>query len=44
MMRTNYNYLADCRGMNEEDIFEKIVELRGIGDPDSYFNPTEDEL
>ena len=44
MMRTNYNYLADCRGMNEEDIFEKIVELRGIDDPDSYFNPTENEL
>lgn len=46
MMRTkkNYNIYNDCRGMYEEDIFNTIMEQRGIEDVEHFLNPTEEDL
>ena len=44
MKRMNYNILADCRGMYEQDIFETVCEQRGITDVDHFLNPTEDDM
>lgn len=43
-MKKNYNILNDCRGMDEEEVLETILEQRCITDPDHFFNPTEDDL
>ena len=43
-MKTNYNIKADCRGMYEEDIFNTILEQRGIEDVEHFLNPTEEDL
>lgn len=43
-MKTNYNIKADCRGMYESDIFDIIMQQRGIEDVDHFLNPTEDDL
>ena len=39
-----YNILNDCRGMYESEVFETIMDQRGISDPDRFLNPTEDDL
>ena len=43
-MKTSYNIKADCRGMYEEDIFNTILEQRGINDVEHFLNPTEEDL
>lgn len=43
-MTKNYNILNDCRGMYEEEIFETILESRGIKNVDGFLYPTEDNL
>lgn len=40
----NYKVLNDCRGMYEDEIFDVILAQRGIIDPNSFLNPTEEEL
>lgn len=42
MTKTNYNILNDCRGMYEDEIFDTILEQRGIQNVDDFLNPTED--
>ena len=46
MMRTktNYEILADCRGMYEQEIIDIILENRGIKDVEHFLNPREDDL
>ena len=44
MTKTNYNILNDCRGMYEDEIFDTILEQRGIQNIDDFLNPTEDNL
>ena len=46
MMRTkkNYNILADCRGMYEQEIVDTILENRGIKDVEHFLNPREEDL
>lgn len=44
MVTKNYNILNDCRGMYEEEIFETILESRGIKNVDGFLYPTEDNL
>lgn len=46
MMRTkkNYNILADCRGMYEQEIIDTILENRGIKDVERFLNPREEDL
>lgn len=46
MMRTkkNYNILADCRGMYEQEIIDTILENRGIKDVEHFLNPREEDL
>lgn len=46
MMRTkkNYNILADCRGMYEQEIIETILENRGIQDVEHFLNPQKEDL
>lgn len=46
MMRTkkNYNILADCRGMYEQEIVNTILENRGIKDVEHFLNPREEDL
>ena len=46
MMRTkkNYEILADCRGMYEQEIVDTILENRGIKDVEHFLNPKEDDL
>ena len=39
-----YNIKSDCRGMSEADIFNRILEDRGIENIDHFLNPTEDDL
>ena len=41
-MMTNYNINNDCRGMYEEEIFNTILEERGINNIDKFLEPTED--
>ena len=45
-MRTkkNYNILADCRGMYEQEIVDTILENRGIKDVEHFLNPREEDL
>ena len=45
-MRTkkNYEILADCRGMYEQEIVDTILENRGIKDVEHFLNPKEDDL
>lgn len=43
-MMTNYNIKNDCRGMYEEEIFNTILEERGINNIDKFLEPTEDAL
>lgn len=43
-MKTNYNIKADCRGMHETDIFDTIMQKRGIEDVEHFLNPTEKDL
>lgn len=40
----NYKVLNDCRQMYEEEVFDVILEQRGITNPEHFFNPTEDDL
>jgi len=46
MIRTkkNYEILADCRGMYEQEIIDIILENRGIKDVEHFLNPREDDL
>lgn len=45
MTEKNYNILADCRGMYEQEIIDTILENRGIKDIEHFLNPrTEDFL
>lgn len=39
-----YKILNDCRGMDEYEVFETIMEQRGIKDIDEFLNPSEDTL
>lgn len=46
-MRTtkpNYKILNDCRGMDEDEVFEIIMEQRGIENVNRFLNPTEEDL
>jgi len=43
-MKTKYNIKADCRGMHEIDIFDTIMQQRGIEDIEHFLNPTEEDL
>ena len=43
-MTKNYNILNDCRGMYEEEIFNTILEQRGIDDIEEFLRPTEKNL
>ena len=43
-MKTKYNIKADCRGMYESDIFDTIMQQRGIEDVEHFLNPTEEDL
>lgn len=43
-MTKKYNIKSDCRGMNDVDIFNTILEDRGIEDINHFLNPTEDDL
>lgn len=40
MTKKNYNILNDCRGMYEDEVFETILEQRGIKDIEHFLNPT----
>ena len=42
--KKKYKVLNDCRGLLEEEVFDIIMEERGIDDPDHFFNPTENDL
>ena len=42
--RTNYNVLADCRGMYEQEIINTILENRGINDVEHFLNPRKEDL
>ena len=46
MMRTktNYNVLADCKGMYEQEIIDTILENRGINDVEHFLNPIAEDL
>lgn len=46
MIRTkkNYNILADCRGMYEQEIIDIILENRRIKDVEHFLNPREEDL
>ena len=46
MTRTkkNYNILADCRGMYEQEIIDIILENRGIKDVEHFLNPRAEDL
>lgn len=45
-MRTekNYNILADCKGMYEQEIIDIIFENRGIKDVEHFLNPKAEDL
>ena len=43
-MKTSYNIKADCRGMLESDIFDTIMQQRGIEDVEHFLNPTEKDM
>ena len=43
-MKTKYNIKADCRGMLESDIFDKIMQQRGIEDVEHFLNPKKEDL
>lgn len=43
-MQKNYNIKSDCRGMDDIDIFNIILENRGIEDVEHFLNPTEEDL
>ena len=36
--KTNYNVLADCKGMYEQEIIDTILENRGINDVEHFLN------
>lgn len=40
----DYKVLNDCRQMYEDEVFDVILEQRGITNPEHFFNPTEDDL
>lgn len=42
--KKKYNILNDCRGLFEDEVFEIIMQERGIDDPEHFLNPTEDDL
>ena len=42
--KKNYEILADCRGMYEQEIVDIILENRGIKDVEHFLNPREDDL
>lgn len=42
--KKKYKVLNDCRGLLEEEVFDIIMDERGIDNPDHFFNPTEDDL
>lgn len=44
MTKTNYNILNDCRGMYEDEVFNTILNQRGVSDVEHFLNPTEDDL
>lgn len=43
-MKTKYNIKSDCRGMYEEEIFNTILEQRGVKDVERFLNPIEEDL
>lgn len=43
-MKKKWNILIDGREMDEDEIIDSILKVRGIDDPDKFFNPTEDNL
>ena len=42
--KTNYNVLADCKGMYEQEIIDTILENRGINDVEHFLNPIAEDL
>lgn len=42
--KKNYNVLADCREMYEDEIIETVLKNRGIKDVEHFLNPTEKDL
>lgn len=43
-MTKKYKAKSDCRGMDEDEIVDAILEQRGICNPEHFFNPTEKDL
>lgn len=46
MIRTkkNYNILNDCRGMYEDEVFDTILQQRGVQDAKHFLNSIEEDL
>lgn len=44
MTKTNYKILNDCRGMYEDEVFDIILNQRGIENVEHFLNPTEEDL
>lgn len=42
--KKNYRILNDCRGMYEEEVFDVILNQRGIDNPKKFLNPSEADL
>lgn len=42
--KKNYRILNDCRGMYEEEVFDVILNQRGIDNPQKFLNPSEADL
>lgn len=44
MTKTNYKILNDCHGMYENEVFDTILNQRGIENVEHFLNPTEEDL
>lgn len=44
MTKTNYKILNDCRGMYEDEVFDMILNQRGIDNIEHFLNPSEGNL
>ena len=42
--KKKYNILNDCRQLFEDEVFDIIMQERGINNPEHFLNPTEDDL
>ena len=44
LLKRKINVINDCRGMNNEEIIEKVFEGRNIHDMDHFLNPTQEDM